>query len=233
MTTLRILTWNIHGGKGVDGRRSIKRIAEVILQVHPHIVCLQEVHQRTLWGGMQNQPGMLQQLLAMDARFLRCLNYGIGGEGIWIGSILPVLQSGSIFLPSVRERRGLLWIEVQVRHAVRARVFCTHWGLKRDERARQAELVCQQLHSSSLPALFCGDLNDAPGQPCIDMLLESAGMQDAGAKRQCSTFPSAAPSHRIDYCMATQHWRLADEVTMGGCTASDHLPLWAEWVLAE
>ena len=40
---LRIMSYNIHNGMGLDGRRDLERIAAVILEVNPDIVALQEV----------------------------------------------------------------------------------------------------------------------------------------------------------------------------------------------
>ena len=41
--TLRILSYNIHHGEGMDGKLDLPRIASVITSVQPDIVALQEV----------------------------------------------------------------------------------------------------------------------------------------------------------------------------------------------
>jgi endonuclease/exonuclease/phosphatase family metal-dependent hydrolase len=40
---MRITTYNIHKGRGMDGRTSIKRIAKVLDEVNADIIALQEV----------------------------------------------------------------------------------------------------------------------------------------------------------------------------------------------
>ena len=44
---VRVLTYNIHHGEGIDGKFDLARIAKVIRKSRAHIVALQEVDQRT------------------------------------------------------------------------------------------------------------------------------------------------------------------------------------------
>jgi len=41
--SLRVATWNIHNGRGADGRRNLHRIAAVIEQLQADLIGLQEV----------------------------------------------------------------------------------------------------------------------------------------------------------------------------------------------
>ena len=43
MSTVRLVTFNIHHGVGDDGRHDLPRLARVLADVHPDVVCLQEV----------------------------------------------------------------------------------------------------------------------------------------------------------------------------------------------
>ena len=43
MRTFRIVTYNIHKGRGLDGRARAERIARVLEKINPDIVALQEV----------------------------------------------------------------------------------------------------------------------------------------------------------------------------------------------
>ena len=43
MRTFRITTYNIHKGRGLDGRTRVERIAQVLEKINPDIVALQEV----------------------------------------------------------------------------------------------------------------------------------------------------------------------------------------------
>lgn len=56
---MRIVTYNIRGGLGLDGRRSIGRVAETLRALRPDVVCFQEVHQRTPWGGLTDRKSVV------------------------------------------------------------------------------------------------------------------------------------------------------------------------------
>src|SRR5262249_42006925 len=43
---MRVMTWNIHGGVGLDGRFDLARIVDAIAQHAPDVVALQEVDSR-------------------------------------------------------------------------------------------------------------------------------------------------------------------------------------------
>src|SRR5947209_3821546 len=44
--TVRVMTWNIHGGLGTDRRFDLSRVVEIISRHHPDVVALQEVDSR-------------------------------------------------------------------------------------------------------------------------------------------------------------------------------------------
>ena len=44
--TVRVMTWNIHGGLGTDRRFDLARVVETILRHHPDVVALQELDSR-------------------------------------------------------------------------------------------------------------------------------------------------------------------------------------------
>src|SRR4051812_34999023 len=45
-TTVRVMTWNIHGGVGLDGKFVLSRITDAIGRIEADIVALQEVDSR-------------------------------------------------------------------------------------------------------------------------------------------------------------------------------------------
>src|SRR5436190_16738436 len=44
--TVRVMTWNIHGGLGTDRKFDLERVVNIILRHHPDVVALQEVDSR-------------------------------------------------------------------------------------------------------------------------------------------------------------------------------------------
>src|SRR2546423_931230 len=153
---MRLLTWNIRGGLGMDGRRSIERVSEVIKDTGAEIVCLQEVHQRLPWSGFQNQPADLERLLGMKVIFGG--NYGLQGSrfGNALLTGLPVVSWRNIRLPNSRERRrrgmflerrGLLEVVVSLPSGPLA-LFTTHWSLDAEDRMESAVIVSERIRAS-------------------------------------------------------------------------------------
>ncbi len=66
---LRVLSYNIHHGEGVDGKLDLERIAKVILSVEPDIVSLQEVDRNVPRSKGVDQPAELAKLTKMNAIF--------------------------------------------------------------------------------------------------------------------------------------------------------------------
>src|SRR5690606_78873 len=59
---LRVLSYNIHHGEGIDGKLDLERIAKVILAVKPDLVAVQEVDQNTERADKIDQPAELARL---------------------------------------------------------------------------------------------------------------------------------------------------------------------------
>lgn len=224
---MRILTYNIRGGLGMDGRRDTERVAKTVAAQTPDIVCFQEVHQRLPWSGLVDQPGRLGRALGMGFTFQANLRVGIGGYGVGVATKWPVREVHRHFLPSVGERRGALEVRVQTPTGPLT-VFCTHWGLSREERVRQAARMIPWIAAAPRPLVVCGDLNERPGADYIERLLSETGLRDADDLADRPTFPADAAGARIDFVFYSDGFRL-ERLEVGDSQASDHLPLWADF----
>jgi endonuclease/exonuclease/phosphatase family metal-dependent hydrolase len=225
---IRVMTYNIRGGLGADGRRSIERVAETIHSARPDVVCLQEVHQRLPWSRMADQPRALARLLGCRVTFQRNLSLGFGGEGLAIATRYPVLSVRRHRLPGRGERRGALQV-VLCTPLGTVTFVCTHWGLGQTDRDRQATCVADRLRAVAGPLVVAGDLNATAGDACVARLLAGAGLTDTHSGHL--TYSVAAPTVRIDYVLHSRH------LTAGGVAtlptgASDHYPVVSEMALA-
>lgn len=108
---MKLLSWNIQWGRGLDGRVDLARIAEVAREHDPDVLCLQEVavnHPGLPGGAAMNQPEWLAGLfLGYEAAYgvasdLPAENVGVGGRrqfGNLILSRRPLLQVFRHLLP--------------------------------------------------------------------------------------------------------------------------------------
>jgi endonuclease/exonuclease/phosphatase family metal-dependent hydrolase len=223
------MTYNIRGGLGMDGRRSTARIAETVAAHAPDIICFQEIHQRLPWSRMVDQPRRLGRLLQTPFVFQRNLSIGVGGYGVGIATRFPVVAAQHRLLPSVKEQRGALEVRLRTPEGDLT-VFCTHWGLDREERNQQAAQMAEWINAAPRPVLVCGDLNDPPGAASVQGLLARTGLQDADAAAGRLTFPAGAPKVRIDYIFCSGEL-CSERTEVVETLSSDHYPVFVDVTL--
>lgn len=78
---IRVLTYNIHHGEGLDGKVDLGRIAQVIQQAAPDVVALQEVDLGTERTGRVDQAAELGRLTGLHAVFGKAFDYSGGRYG--------------------------------------------------------------------------------------------------------------------------------------------------------
>ncbi len=76
---VKVLTYNVLGGRNTDGARDLSRLAEVINALDPDVVALQEVDRHTGRLNGIDLPAELAKLTGMDFVFGRAMYYD-GGE---------------------------------------------------------------------------------------------------------------------------------------------------------
>jgi endonuclease/exonuclease/phosphatase family metal-dependent hydrolase len=238
---LRVATFNIHHGVGLDGVLDLARIAATVERTGAEVVGLQEVDRH--WSARSNfvdQATWLAQLLNMHLAFGANLDLDPPAPGA------PRRQFGTAILSTYRirattntllprplggEQRGLLEARIKVR-GIPVRVFNTH--LQHDsqvERLDQVAQIREVLATATESMVLLGDLNATPDTPEIagltDRLVDAwvtAGVGDG------FTFDAATPHARIDYVMSSDNVvaRTAAVVTTD---AADHLPVVADLAL--
>lgn len=232
---MRLVTWNIRGCLGIDNRRSVERVADVIRECRTDIVCLQEVHKWLPQSKLQDQPRMLSEQLGMRAYFLPSYRIGVGGFGNAILTNLPIREHRQHPLPNHGERRWLLFL-FERRAIITAdidtdigmvRVMAAHFSLNRFDRMRSVERVRALIAESDSPVVVCGDLNARPESEEMRYLGNECGLVDSGPVSNGPTFRADRPNVRIDYVWHSPYLS-AKEAAVVSTRASDHLPVLVE-----
>ncbi len=236
---VRLMTWNMHIGIGMDGRLDLERIAAEISAERPDLVALQEVdayRPRTAcaaqWRELARATGMAacygpNVTLPQDAQpdGDRMPARWVQQYGNAVLTRLPVAAAELHLLTyrsegeGYKEQRGCL--EVETPDFI---CLATHWGLDQQERMGQsADLLrlAARAEASGKPVVILGDLNAVSVAPEIAPLRER--MTDAGAGAG-PTFPADRPVRRIDYCFLPRSWRVAAARVVPS-EASDHRAL--------
>lgn len=224
---LRIVSYNIRHGRGMDDVVDPERIAAVIRTLAPDVVCLQEVDKDQPRSGHIDLTQVMADLLEMEGVFGPNYYFNDGEYGNATLSRFPILEHDNLALPNPDnvEPRGALRTVIEV-DGVPVEIWNTHWGLRPHERAEQSAAMLERL-AEEKPVLVIGDLNeavDATGVAALLGPLRDTWNPDAGV----GTVPVDNPRRRIDYILATPEIRVLDhriihnEATM---IASDHLPI--------
>src|SRR5687768_17253955 len=112
---LRVMTYNVHVGIGMDKKLDLSRVAAVINGERPDIVALQEVDRGVERTGRVDQIRELARLTKMDYAFAHNLNFQGGQYGVAVLSRTPILSIDHRRYQHLREaeRRGFIRVEVE------------------------------------------------------------------------------------------------------------------------
>src|SRR5579883_844344 len=162
---MRILSYNIHKGiGGRDRRYRLERIIRVIEELHPDIICLQEVDRHVARSHHQDQPRELADTFHA-AEHLYQLNVRVkdGGYGNLVLSRWPFRRAHQVSLR--RKRRKPRGAQMAVVETPEGPFHLVHWHLGLAERERHWQvrhLLGHELYraAAELPTLIVGDFND-------------------------------------------------------------------------
>jgi len=223
-STVRVMTWNIHGAVGRNPRFDLARVVALIRRWDPDIIALQEVDSRRALAGAANPFEALPEALGIHAIGARAITGTDGDYGQMLISRFPIVA---------HDIHDISYPEREPRCAIRAllttpigplTVIATHLGLSIRERRNQV-LKLIDLTAGRAPMVMVGDFNDWfwPGS------VRKALTRVLGGRTRYRTFPSVFPLFRFDrvYCYP-RDILMKSCVDKGARALSDHLPVIAD-----
>lgn len=227
MNLLRVATWNMHGGVGLDGRFDAARIARVIAELDADVIALQEY-------GARDRAFDLRTALERAALAEAIVQPTLRKHGCDFGNIvlsrLPVLTSACHTLAVAgREPRNAIDLRLDSGNGT-LRVITTHLGLRIAERREQIARLVAVITESREPTVLLGDFNVWRARGAFSALAAHFGHGRAPA-----TFPAPCPLVALDriwVAPATACIDLRVHKSRTARIASDHLPLIATLRLA-
>ena len=218
---IRIGLYNIHGGRGTDGRRDLSRTAALLRAQRLDFIGLNEVH-----GGLSgNQAADIAAQLQMGWLFAAteqqwgCDHFGsaaLSGRRVdfWQRIPLPRVEgSGYRNLTLYRLRSATGDLTVLVTHLDRVR-----------DRPRQLGIVLELFRSIEAPVVLMGDLNTNRDDPQLRQCLEDPNIVDCIGPT--GDGKSLVEAGRIDWILGRGVRCTAAGMSEIG--ASDHPCAWAE-----
>lgn len=219
--TLKVMTYNIRNGNGMDEVCSYERIADVILKQNPDVVAIQELDSMTKRSNQTYVLGEVAKLTRMKDLYGPAINYNGGKYGVGILSKKHPLKVSQHPLPGRDEKRTILIAEFE------DYIFsCTHLALTEDDRNLSLAIIDSIAASQNKPFIIAGDMNAEPASDFVKGLQKNYHIFN---NLKQPTWPASEPKEMIDYIAvwkdrsegyANVHTWVVDEPL-----ASDHRPI--------
>jgi len=221
---LRLVTYNIRMGFGLDGTFDPDAAARAIAAERPDVVTLSEVDRAWLLNGGHDDLTVLARRLSMRWYFAPA------ADSVWGDAILTRVKPSavhSVRLPAAGAPTGAQALGVVLPVAGQNwTVIATHLQPPPDgpPDAQARAVVAFARSFGSGPTLVAGDLNIEPDSPTM-AVFNMGGLLDGFAPyRPVRTFPADRPVQQIDHVLVLGGLRVA-AVHVGTTTASDHAPV--------
>ena len=219
---VRVMSYNVKKGIGIDEVKDIKRCINTIREVNPDVVAIQEVDSMTR-RNKYYVLGKMGELLGYHTYFGKAITYQGGSYGVGVLSKKPALSVKTYPLPNNKEARVLLVVEYEKYY-----MLCTHLsGVPRKlGRGIQVDIIRDVVSKLDKPAFIAGDTNARPNSAPMKAFKEFATVLTDESKM---TAPSHKPGKCIDYIMgANGSFKVKRDVVLYGNISSDHLPVYVD-----
>lgn len=239
MQRFRIATYNIHKGRGMDGRIRIERVARVLESIHGDIVALQEVVSREGPSIEEHQAGYLAERFGYYYAIGETRKYRGGVYGNVTLSRWKFERTRHADLSvSGREERGVLRTDIRLGRQL-VHVFNIHLGTGHLERRKQARRLIEPglLKAMDItgPRIVLGDFNEWTRGLVSRTLAAEFHLTDLRAHlRRSRAYPSGLPLLHLDHIYYDHHFQVESARFLrsrSSLIASDHLPLVADVVI--
>lgn len=225
LDTVRIMSYNIYHGEGLDGRHDYGRVADLIRREQADIVAVQEVDSVTRRSHGADVLKQIADSAGMTCTFARTLAYEGGAYGIGLLSKTEPLRVQTYALPGREEPRALLVAEFD-----NYVVACTHLSLTTDDQLASIYVVRAVAAQTQKPFFLAGDWNAEPGDSTIAEMQRHFTLAD---DLTALSYPADRPTQLLDYIglwnrhnnrVSLQDFHVVDERV-----ASDHRPVVATY----
>ena len=223
---IKVASYNIHKGIGLDRMRRPERIIDVLCELDADIIALQEADRRFGARASALPPELILDQSPYVPVELSKRDHSIGWHG---NAILvrdaKILSQAHIELPTL-EPRGAVVADVRVK-GIDVRVVAMHLDLSGFWRRRQARAIIAALEiRPPMSTILMGDLNEwSQHGGCLRDFAHHFRVAPTPP-----SFHTRRPVARLDRIMVDKSLRLAScgaHHSLKSRRASDHLPIWA------
>ena len=220
---IRILTYNVRNCRGMDGKTDYDRVAQVILNIDPGFVALQELDSVTTRSNNTDVLKVLAAKCGMNYVYGASIPFQGGKYGIGILSKEKPLRTSFFPLPGTEEKRGFLIAEFE-----KFILICSHFSLTEADRISSVQTINRQVKGLKKTVFLAGDFNTSPESEAIHLI--SADWENLSGIHP--TFPSTLPKECIDYIFTIRNdnpkLKVIRQEVVPEITASDHRPVFID-----
>ena len=232
---LKVASYNMRKGVGLDRRRSPERILDVLHEIDADVIALQEADRRFGARACVITPHLLDEHSDWKAVDLgtRAASMGWHGNALLVRKRAIVESCGPIHLPAL-EPRGAVTADLRLSAGEAIRVVGMHLDLSGLWRRRQAAAVMSHVAGAPepRPTVMMGDLNEwTAAAGCLRDFGRHYRFAPTGP-----SFHASRPVGRLDRIMISPDLLVTDcgvHASAAAKRASDHLPIWATLVPAQ
>jgi endonuclease/exonuclease/phosphatase family metal-dependent hydrolase len=224
---IKVVSYNIHKGIGLDRQRDPQRILDVLHEIGGDVIALQEADRR-----FGTKARIIPQRLMDEHSPWRAIqighdraSMGFHGNALLVRKEVAVQSCATLHIPAL-EPRGAIRADV-VANGTPIRVLGMHLDLSGLWRRKQARAILAHIDGcpARLPTVLMGDLNEwTPAGGCLHDFGRDYPSVPTGP-----SFHARRPVGRLDRIM-TRGFRVVDygvHASVIARRASDHLPIWA------
>ena len=203
---VRVMSYNVRNGHGVDGVKDITRCTDIINDARPDVVAVQELDSMSR-RNKKYVLGEMAKLTGYHDYYHRTIPYRGGAYGIGVLTREKALSVDFHPLPCRRE-------------------LCTHLSLNAQDRLTSVRIIRDVVSKLDKPVFIAGDMNATPNSAPVKAFKEYAQVLNDVNK---FTIPSNNPRKCIDYILGTNgQFKVKKSYVYNGVIASDHLPLYVD-----
>ena len=218
---VRVMSYNVRNGNGMDGIKDIERCATLVREAQPDVVAVQEVDSVTRRNKFYVL-GRMAEVAGYHAYYGPTIPHTGGKYGIGVLTKEPALSVEFHRLPCPREPRGLLVVELDKYY-----ILSTHLSLSEPYRVESVGIIKDVISKlKNKPVFIAGDMNARPASKPIVAFKEFATLLTDDSKY---TFPSNDPRQCIDYIFGVNgSFKVLKDYIFYDSLFSDHVPLYVD-----
>lgn len=227
--TIKVMSYNIHYGLGMDKKYDIERIARAINNQAPDIVGLQEISDSTMAARLGELTGM-HYVFGPSKESMK--KYGDA-----ILSKHPFKWVGNLSIPSASSSRYQAMVvdvdlsDIYGKGSV-VRFINTHFDYLETIGSEESRLAAIEViekgfvSTTKLPVILTADLNAKPESPTLKKI-EKYGWANENLGKSLNTYIADNPTEQIDYVLfrPKERWIVDTVRVINEPIASDHFPI--------